>query len=118
MGASLTDRLNAVKPKSLVMKGEALHKFLVLPEHRAAVARVVRRMLEISGLQHKDAAFLLGFGDDQTPISRWLAGVEPPNLARILTVPALACALSAAIAESQAGATARYVVTIPMAVQA
>lgn len=99
------------------MRGEGLHRKFVDPETRALVGRLIDRAIAHSGLTKKDAAFRMGYEDDQTPISRWVAGIEPPSLARFVRVPALACGLAVALAELSEGAEIRTVVSLPKVVQ-
>jgi hypothetical protein len=75
---------------------------------------VIDRAIHHSGLSKKDAAIRMGYdGDDQSPISRWVSGVEPPVLWRFVKVPALCCGLSVALAELHEGAEIRTVISIP-----
>jgi transcriptional regulator with XRE-family HTH domain len=93
------------------MSGEALCKKLADPETRALVGRVIERAIHHARLSQKEAASRLGV--DPSHVSRWIAGVEPPSLVRILAVPALACGLSVAIAEVQDGVDVETVITLP-----
>ena len=113
MASTLTDRLNGIPRKPLAMRGEGLHKKVVDPESRALVARAIALALGHSGLNGKEAAFEMGYGDDQSPISRWVAGVEPPQMARFLSVPELRYGLSVALAEMSDGAEVKTIVTFP-----
>jgi hypothetical protein len=95
------------------MGGEALHKKIVDGEMRALVAGVVSRAVDHSGLSKKQAALEMGYGDDQSPISRWVTGIEPPSFARMVSVPALRYGLSVALAELNDGVEIRTIVTFP-----
>lgn len=99
MASSVADGLHTAPHKPLRMGGEALHKRLVDPETRALVGKLIERAIEVSGLSKKEAAYRMGYDDDQSPISRWIAGLEPPVLWRFVNVPALACGLAVALAE-------------------
>jgi transcriptional regulator with XRE-family HTH domain len=92
------------------MGGEGLSKKVAVPETRALVGRVIERAIHHARMSQKEAAYRLGV--DQAHVSRWCNGSEPPSLIRILTVPALACGLSVAIAELQDGVEVRTVITI------
>lgn len=115
MAPSLAERLDGIPRKSVAMKGEALHKKFVDPETRALVGKVIDRAIHHSGLSKKDAAIRMGYEDDQSPISRWVSGIEPPSLARFVAVPALCCGLSVALAELADGAEVRTVISLPKA---
>lgn len=122
MASSVADRLDGLPRKSIRMSGEGVnrlgepdHKRLVSPEAKATVAQLIDRAIAHSGLSKKEAAYLMGYADDQSPISRWIAGIEPPSLARFVAVPALCYGLSVALAELHDGAEIKTVVTFPKA---
>lgn len=109
MSHEASARLDGIKHKPLVMKGESLlrrgeadHKKVVVAgaEQRAFVAQLIGAAIEHSGLTRKDAAFRMGYGDDQTPISRWTAGLEPPQMARFCSVKELRFGLAVALAQA------------------
>jgi hypothetical protein len=97
------------------MGGETLLKKLeVSATERQQVGRLVERAIEVAQLNHKQASLLMGLSDDGVQVSRWCAGTEPPSLARMNRVPALALGYAVALCELHQ-ANVQTVVTIPMA---
>ncbi len=102
MGRSLSNLPRATPRKMFAtgidpvsLRGETDRKFLAEED----IARVVRRTIEISGQPPKAFAELLGFRD-QSPVSRWMAGLENASaLSRIYSVKALRGSLLVAMAE-------------------
>jgi hypothetical protein len=118
MRTSLAERLPSSPRKALGFgsesvspKGEADHKKVVDAKKRAFVAEIVGRAFDRSGISKKKAAQEMGFGEDQSAISRWVAGLEPPTLARMLAVRELRRGLAIALAETDEDALIQTVVT-------
>jgi hypothetical protein len=112
MANSLAERLNGIPRRSLGMKGEAHPKKFVSPDMRAYVARLIERAIDHSGLSKKQAALAMGFPeDDQTSVSRWISGAEPPSMTRFTSVRELRRGLAIALAESDGEARIQTVVT-------
>lgn len=118
MGLSVSHRLDAIKGKPIAVKGEAIRNYIADADHRDLVGRVIRRTLQHSKLQPKDAAALMGYEDGGASISRWVSGAEPPCMWRLLRVQALRLGLVMALAELEDCAQVNAVITIPIGRQA
>jgi hypothetical protein len=105
--------LDGIKRKPVAMRGEGvLRKLEVGSEARQFVGRIIARAIEVAEMSHKEASIRMGLSDDGAQISRWCSGVEPPSLARIASVPRLACGLSVALAELSDLTEVRTVISI------
>jgi hypothetical protein len=112
MRNSLAERLDGIPRRSLGMKGESHPKKLVTPDMRAYIAQLITRAVEHSGLSKKAACLAMGFpADDQTALSRWTSGAEPPSMARFMSVRELRRGLAIALAEQDEDARIQTVVT-------
>src|SRR5690348_12542188 len=66
--------------------GESLHKPLVSEQEDTAkrlVGAVLDAALRGAGLTKQQASREMGYGDNQAPISNWIAGRENPQLSRL-----------------------------------
>jgi hypothetical protein len=104
--------------KMLTMRGESLRKRLADYDDEAAkrrIGRVLERALLIAGITKQDAAFRAGYGDNQSPISRWISGLETAQIGRLWDTlgPSFRRAFIVALAhDSGEGVEVRQVVTI------
>lgn len=79
------------------MRGESVRK--PLAEDALTIGRVIERALALAGISKQDAAFRMGYGSNQAPLSRWIAGVETPQFAKLFAVPELRAPIVLAFAE-------------------
>jgi hypothetical protein len=79
MRPSLPDRFSAAPRKMSADAGETDRKRLAA---RRRFGQVFERALVGARMTKQEAAYRLKY-DDQSPISRWIAGVEPLPIARI-----------------------------------
>jgi hypothetical protein len=91
-------RLDAIPRKVLAVRGETLRK--PLADDAMAIGRVIERALVLAGLSKQDAAFKMGYGTNQAPLSRWIAGIETPQFAKLFALVELRAPLVMAFAES------------------
>lgn len=99
----------------LTMRGESLRKPLADLDEARIVGRFVERALVFADITKQDAAFRLGYSD-QSAVSRWVAGVETPQLAKLWTLGRrfrTGFLLAVADACSDDGARVSHVVTVP-----
>jgi transcriptional regulator with XRE-family HTH domain len=96
MSASVDPRLPGSPRKQLAMTGESLRKKLAGPTFGAVIARA----LQIKGWTQLRLAQELGYGDNQAPVSRWIAGTEAPPIERLWDLAALRLSLLVALAEA------------------
>lgn len=77
MGSSVADRLADVHPRMLGMgaKGDPQKTGLV-------VGQLLARALDYAGIEVKEAAARMGYGDPTT-LYRWIAGKEQPNFEKL-----------------------------------
>lgn len=117
MASHLDDRLDRVQRKPLAMRGESLRKSVAEDDLKRAVGRVTGRALDQGGLLAIDAARETGYGDNQSPISRWISGEEVPVLlARLFSLRAFRRGLLMALAETESAAgevEVKTVITVP-----
>lgn len=106
MASSVLDRLAELPRKNLGMKGESLsrrgeglRKKFADPDAQRALGRLIERSLEIAGITKGQLARSLGYGDDQSQVARWIAGVERAQIERLLALPAFCAAFVVALAE-------------------
>lgn len=101
MSLSLSDRLAAVKPKMqaarLRVEGEADPKPLG-EQLGAAIARA----LLLANLTKQEVSYAMGY-TDQSSISKWIAGKEPPRFDKLWMVVALRPSLVVALGELAEG---------------
>lgn len=71
--------------KMLTMRGESLRKPVADPQVARVLGQAIERALERAGLTKQDAAFRMGY-EDQSALSRWISGVESPQVARLWTL--------------------------------
>jgi hypothetical protein len=67
--------------------GEALCKPLA-EEFKPLIGRAIERCILLSGMTKQEAAYEMGY-TDASALSRWIAGVEQPQLHRLFSVRAL-----------------------------
>lgn len=101
MAAHDTAALDRVPRKTLAMGSEALRKKFAESDDamKRALGRAIERALQIAGMTKGEAAHEMGYGENQAPISRWIAGSETPQFCRLFAVPALRAPLVLALAE-------------------
>lgn len=105
MARHLTAQLDAIKRKPLAMRGEGLarrgegdRKPLADPDLPRLIGRAIERALKLANLEKKDAAWRMGY-EDQSALSRWIAGVETPQFAKLFGILELRGPLVVALAE-------------------
>jgi hypothetical protein len=72
--------------KMLTMQGEALRKPLAEGAFKAAIGRAIERALKASDITKQAAAYDMGYGDNQSPVTRWISGAETPQFAKLWTL--------------------------------
>jgi transcriptional regulator with XRE-family HTH domain len=75
-----------VPRKMLALRGEALRKPLADDEMRRLIGGAIEWALSYAGLTKQQAADRMGYGSNQAPISRWISGLETPQLAKLWTL--------------------------------
>lgn len=83
MPATLPQRTVTPPRKMLAMDGEALRKPLAEAEFKAVIGRAIERALHLSNLTKQEAAYGMGYGENQAPVSRWISGTETPQFAKL-----------------------------------
>lgn len=84
------------------MTGESLRKKLAEPSDdaaRVALGSAIERALQLAGMTKVQAAQEMGYGENQAPVSRWIAGIETPQFAKLFAVKQLRQPLVIALAE-------------------
>lgn len=99
--------------KMLAMRGEGLLKKVEDVELARVFGRVIGRAFEIAGLTQQEIAFRLGY-TNQSAVSRWVAGTETPQMAKLLTVDGFEDALIIALTERSKTVSGAYVVNVPL----
>lgn len=79
-------------------------------EKRREFGQILARCVELAGLTNKEAA--VRFGIDQGQFSRWLSGMENPQVWRFHSDELLGPALIAAQAEVTEGATVETIIKL------
>jgi hypothetical protein len=67
----------------LTMRGETLRKPLAMDEFKAVIGRAIERALLSAAITKQQAAFAMGYGENQAPVSRWVSGIETPQFAKL-----------------------------------
>lgn len=98
MGTKATQALADVHPQMLRAKSEGDRKKFAVDE-KALIGRAVERAISVAGLTKQEAAFQMGYSDSGT-LSRWCAGTETPQFAKLWAVEALRGPLVIALAEA------------------
>jgi hypothetical protein len=99
MASTVAKRLPETPRKMLAMRGEGVRKKLANPDEARALGRVIERAIEIVGSTKQDIADALGY-TDQSALSRWISGVETPQMAKLWALPQLKSGLLLAFAEA------------------
>jgi hypothetical protein len=110
-----TARLDALPRKTLAMSlpgDDTGRKHLADDHWKHAIGRAIERALELAGLQKGQAAAAMGYGENQAPISRWIAGAESPQFARLWSVPELRGPLVIALAELSDAVSVETTITL------
>ena len=99
---SVSDRLTTVHPKMLAadLRGgaKADRKPLAAINWRREIGRTIERALTLGRLTKQEMSHAMGY-QDQSAISRWIAGVERPLLDKLFAVDAFYDAWVIACAE-------------------
>lgn len=82
----------------LAVRGEGLRKPLA-EDCRSLIGRVIERALSLAALTKQDVSHRMGYGTNQAPLSRWIAGAETPQFAKLFAVAELRVPLVIALAE-------------------
>jgi hypothetical protein len=94
------------------VSGETLRKRLAEGDDSSQIGRVIERALTLANLTKQEVAHAMGYAD-QSALSRWIAGVETAQMAKLWRVRALRGALVVALAEAaQDDVEVRTVVTL------
>lgn len=99
MGDRNTAVLDTLQRKALTMRGESLRKPLAEDGMRRVIGGAIERALHLAGLTKQEVSYAMGYGENQSPISRWIAGTETPQFAKLFAVARLKPALLVALAE-------------------
>jgi hypothetical protein len=83
MRHSIDPRLVDVHPKPLGIRGEGLPLKVGMNDFKALIGGAIERALEKSGISRKTASFVMGYGEDQSSIRKWIEGKETPQFARL-----------------------------------
>lgn len=86
MGNSVAQRLSGLhhKPSAARMRhSESDHKPLVKPCFKAVIGGCIEMALAASGITKKEASYVMGYGENQAPLSNWIVGKETPQLAKL-----------------------------------
>lgn len=86
-------------PRKVLAAGEAGAKPLRKPL-AVDLGSAIERALSIAGLTKKDVSYRMGYGTNQAPISRWIAGTEMPQLSKLWAIEELRGPLVVALAEA------------------
>lgn len=81
MPASLPDRFHATPRKVHALRSETGSQAAC--DERLRWGRAIERALAMSNITKQEAAFAMGYGENQAPISRWCSGDENPQMARL-----------------------------------
>lgn len=92
--------------------GEGDRKKLAEPNSQRAFGVVLARAFALANLTQQEVAFRLGY-TDQSAVSRWVAGTENAQIARLLTLAELRGPLVMAIAEMTDDVSVETVVRLP-----
>lgn len=103
--------LDGMKRKPVAMRGDALHKRLVDAEAGRAFGQLLARAFEHAGWTKQAIAIELHYAD-QSAVSRWIAGIENPPMARLMRLAGMERGWIVALAE-RAGYASQIVVTVP-----
>ena len=101
MNVNGTAALDQIKRKPAVagLRDEANADRKALAEQcRTLLGRAIERALVLANLTKQDASFRMGY-PDQSAISRWIGGVENPQLHKLLAIDELRPWLAVALAE-------------------
>lgn len=74
-----------VPRKMLTVHGEGDRKPLA-EDRKRQIGLAIERALEDADISKQDAAYRLGYGENQSPISRWISGIENPPFAKLWTL--------------------------------
>jgi hypothetical protein len=109
----LAAQLDGIQRKSIAMGGESLRKKFAATDDdwNRVIGRVIERALELAGMQKGEAAAEMGYGTNQAPLSRWIAGVETAQFQKLWRVERLRTPIVLAWSEQLNGA-AEIVTTI------
>lgn len=93
---------------------KADRKPLAVDEPRRAMGRVVSRALELAQLTKQQASEAMGYGTDQSAISRWISSAERPQFDKLWAIsPRMQRALVTAFAEASGDVRVRTVIEVP-----
>ena len=106
-------QLDSIPRKSIAMGSESLRKKFAVDDDtvRRAIGRAIERALQIAGMQKGEAAHEMGYGTNQAPLSRWIAGEENPQIAKLWSIERFRVAFVLALSEELKGA-AEVITTI------
>jgi hypothetical protein len=110
MAVNITAQLDGIKRKSLVMRGESLRKPLA-DDLKRPIGQAIERALVLADITKQDAAFRMGY-EDQSALSRWIAGAETAQFARLFSIPELRGPLVIALAELSETVSVETTITI------
>jgi len=90
MGSTVANDVSERPRKMLAMRalrGEGDRKPLALAEFCRVIGRSIERALVAAGIEKKAAASSMGYAD-QSALSRWIAGIETANFAKLWSLGA------------------------------
>lgn len=62
------------------------HKPLAIDQTKRLLGRAIERALMAADMTKQDAAYRMGYGTNQAPISNWISGKETPQFAKLWTL--------------------------------
>ena len=89
--------LESVQRKQIAMNGDALRKLLA-DDLKRAIGKAIERGIVLAQMTRQEVAFEMGY-EDASALSRWIAGAETPQFARLFMVMKLRAPLVVALAE-------------------
>ena len=89
--APMVSPAHADRPRKMLaireLRGEADRKPLAVAEISRVIGRAIERALIAAGMEKKAAAAEMGYAD-QSALSRWIAGIETANFAKLWSLGA------------------------------
>lgn len=68
-------------------------------EWQVLLGQAIECALRRARITKQDAAYRMGYGTNQAPLSRWISGAETPQFAKLFSIPELRMPLCVELAE-------------------
>lgn len=91
-----------VKPKMAKVDRKRLAEDLS-EGFKQRIGKAIERALEIAHMTKQDASDRMGYGQNQAPLSNWIAGRERPHLDKLFAIDGLRQPLVLALSEMAGG---------------